>query len=1158
MIKFLPGLLTVGTWNIEGAFYKVNGTRHCKLDEEPFKATLKKFDILCLQETHCHQNETFTIPTGYYATPHCRKISKNSRYFGGMLLLVKSQFKKGIKINKNLDVDALEITLLHNFFDIEEDIKIIFTYASPLNSCYTKSRPENILEKLDMNLANARSTTLVMGDLNGRTQVAEDFVRDALDEHSPINLPFYIRDSVLKRENSDTHTIDKQGKIILDLCKTHSMRILNGRLKGDMTGTFTRYPKNQRENPSVIDYALCGESLLPNISSFTVLPFTELSDHCCIAMNIKICIPPSPGIRETPKVKLNPNPTRLTYQKDKKHVFQANIMLSDKFDTLLSTLNKSTQPEFDVNLCVIQLNHVILESATRTFTCKYKSKTKKKTAKKKSKTWFTQECDKLRRHLRKLSKDVSKFPFDKGKLASFNRTKAEYKNTCRKAERESRNILKKKLLEIGTNDPKGFWNIINEMNNWGNKRSGENEKIKPHTWNEYFKKLLNKPTANTPCNSSYTPTFNPILDGIITLEELRAALKQLKRNKAAGPDGILVEYIKAFGETYEGILWKIMKEIFCRQVYPSEWNSNFLKPIYKKGDNEDPGNFRGLAIGSALAKLFSMILLNRLVKHISEEKLISPNQIGFMMGARTSDHTFLLQTLIEKVVKKNKKKLFAAFIDYSKAYDTVDRDKLFERLKSIGINGIFLKNLIAMYENPSYKIKLKDGHLDPIKSNLGLKQGCPLSPMLFNLYIDDINTIFDKECDPVKLHDEDLSHFLYADDLVLVSMSANGLQRSLDKLSKYSDDKCLTISIKKSKSMIFNLSGRLEKTQFNINGSPIEAVNRFCYLGFDFCPSGTVAHGINTLNDKAKKAMRPLKIAIARFDLPIKVARKMFHTYISPILLYNVETWGKFTDKQLNDYTQIYPFKATDDCQTDTIHRSYFRYLLGLSKSAPNTAIYGETTEHPQSLKGHRLLLNFWKRISKLPDECLVKKALTENISIRTNWIKTVEKLLATYRLTDVPDKNFKAKSQENIQKYFINAWKLRLNTENLSRLQVYKQINQEFSIPKHLDLPFPLRKIISKIRCSNHVLEIEKGRHPTKIVPKEERLCIVCHDMAMEDENHFLLSCQTYQHLRELYGIHDISITRLLNTDNQKYLGLYLLSAFELRSRLLQGRMVV
>ena len=84
----------------------------------------------------------------------------------------------------------------------------------------------------------------------------------------------------------------------------------------------------------------------------------------------------------------------------------------------------------------------------------------------------------------------------------------------------------------------------------------------------------------------------------------------------------------------------------------------------------------------------------------------------------TSDHIFLLQTIIEKVVKKNKKKLYAVFIDFKKAYDTVDRGKLFKRLQDIGINGTFLKNVKAMYETISCKIKLKDGYLDPIKSIL--------------------------------------------------------------------------------------------------------------------------------------------------------------------------------------------------------------------------------------------------------------------------------------------------------------------------------------------------------------------------------------------------------------------------------------------------------
>ena len=102
-----------------------------------------------------------------------------------------------------------------------------------------------------------------------------------------------------------------------------------------------------------------------------------------------------------------------------------------------------------------------------------------------------------------------------------------------------------------------------------------------------------------------------------------------------------------------------------------------------------------------------------------------------------------------------------------------------------------------MYETVSYKIKLKDGYLDPINSNLGLKQGCPLSPMLFNLYIDDIKDIFDAQCDPVTIADAHISHFLYADDLALVSLTSVGLQRSLDKVAEYGSKKSLTVSMKK-------------------------------------------------------------------------------------------------------------------------------------------------------------------------------------------------------------------------------------------------------------------------------------------------------------------------------------------------------------------------
>ena len=89
--------------------------------------------------------------------------------------------------------------------------------------------------------------------------------------------------------------------------------------------------------------------------------------------------------------------------------------------------------------------------------------------------------------------------------------------------------------------------------------------------------------------------------------------------------------------------------------------------------------------------------------------------------------------------------------------------------------------------------------------------------MLFNLYIEDVKDIFGESTDPITLQEEKINHFLYADDLVLISKSANGLQSCLDKLSNYSENKYLTINIKKSKTMTFNPTGKYTKEEFNIN-----------------------------------------------------------------------------------------------------------------------------------------------------------------------------------------------------------------------------------------------------------------------------------------------------------------------------------------------------
>ena len=166
-------------------------------------------------------------------------------------------------------------------FNLIEDKRILFAYTSPINSPYTKSRDMNILEKLETK-DSCCLNTLVMGDLNGRTKTGEDFVRDQIHKHCPVDTPIYTRDEVLSRRNLDINCIDQQGKLILSLCKATGLRVLNGRTYGDREGHFTRYPIHKpTEKPSTIDYALCGQSFLKNIFSFSVLPYIDLSDYCC-------------------------------------------------------------------------------------------------------------------------------------------------------------------------------------------------------------------------------------------------------------------------------------------------------------------------------------------------------------------------------------------------------------------------------------------------------------------------------------------------------------------------------------------------------------------------------------------------------------------------------------------------------------------------------------------------------------------------------------------------------------------------------------------------------------------------------------------------------------------------------------------------------------
>ena len=154
------------------------------------------------------------------------------------------------------------------------------------------------------------------------------------------------------------------------------------------------------------------------------------------------------------------------------------------------------------------------------------------------------------------------------------------------------------------------------------------------------------------------------LDEPFTLDELKAAVKKLKNNKAGSFDMICNEMIKSSFETLSSQYICIFNSILSSNCYPRVWKQDILGPIHKSGAKDDPGNFRGISLSSCLGKFFCSLLRNRLEKKCS--KSVTKFQISGKIGVRTADHLLVIR---HKYVKKGNKKLYVAFFYLKKAFD---------------------------------------------------------------------------------------------------------------------------------------------------------------------------------------------------------------------------------------------------------------------------------------------------------------------------------------------------------------------------------------------------------------------------------------------------------------------------------------------------------
>ena len=180
--------------------------------------------------------------------------------------------------------------------------------------------------------------------------------------------------------------------------------------------------------------------------------------------------------------------------------------------------------------------------------------------------------------------------------------------------------------------------------------------------------------------------------------------------------------------------------LFNAWKFPCSWNLGTLTPIFKKGDPNECKNYRTITVGSILGKLYCSILERRLQIWSEKNRKRARGQAGSRIGYRTLDHIFLLREVMHKTTSKGGG-LFACFVDFSKAFDNVSRDKLWARLHTIGVSVRFLNAIKSTYEKVQCAVRTPNGLTNYFTSSTGVKQGCPLSPLLFGLYVDKLEVM---------------------------------------------------------------------------------------------------------------------------------------------------------------------------------------------------------------------------------------------------------------------------------------------------------------------------------------------------------------------------------------------------------------------------------
>ena len=457
------------------------------------------------------------------------------------------------------------------------------------------------------------------------------------------------------------------------------------------------------------------------------------------------------------------------------------------------------------------------------------------------------------------------------------------------------------------------WKLINKVSGRKTRSvariQGSTPEERLDNWHVHFKNLLGDEAVDND-SEEIDPVLEDldIYDGLFTLQEFKEAKQQLQLGKSAGPDQIPPEVLKLCN--LDSILLDMCNSSFMDRERVEQWSLMNIIPVFKSGNMLDPNNYRGISLAPVAAKLYNRLILNRIRPAL--EPFMRHNQNGFRPKRTTTAQVLALRRIIEEVRKNNLSSVMV-FIDFKKAFDTINRQKMIRILTAYGIPTRIVQAISDMYSNTRARVQTPEGLTEEFQIMRGVLQGDTLAPYLFVIVLDyalrkaigdDGNELgfTIKPRQSRRVHAQVITDLDFADDIALLSNEIKNAQELLNRVERECAVVGLRINAGKTKYITQN--SRTEEVITTLTGEPLERVEDFKYLGSWVA---STEKDIRVRKALAWKALHSLN-NIWRTNLSRKIKLALFTASVESVLVYGSETWtlSQQNEQRLNGcYTRL-------------------------------------------------------------------------------------------------------------------------------------------------------------------------------------------------------------------------------------------------------------